>query len=111
MVRANFRLSTIFIVFMCLSPIKATPITINEVQKDNPTTEAIIWNSFPQTNEMLKLLELKKWEVTADEASANKKKAATENKMTIPESQSLILLGIGLAGIAALMKKKSQKFH
>jgi hypothetical protein len=111
MARANFRLSTIFIVFMCLSPIKATPITINEVQKDNPTTEAIIWNSFPQTNEMLKLLELKKREVTADEAPANKKKAATENKMTIPESQSLILLGIGLAGIAALMKKKSQKFH
>ena len=111
MARANFRLSTIFIVFLCLSPIKATPITINEVQKDNPETEAVTWSSFSQTNEMPKLLELKKWEVAANEAPINKKKTATESKMTIPESQSLILLGIGLAGIAALMKKKSQKLH
>lgn len=110
MARANFRLSTIFIVFMCLSPVKATPITMNEVQKDNPITEAI-WNPFPQTNEMPKLLEIKKWEATANEVPINKKKTATVNKMTIPEAQSLILLGIGLAGIAALMKKKSQKLH
>jgi hypothetical protein len=111
MARANFRLSTIFIVLMCLSPIKATPITISEVQKDNSTTEGVIWNSFSQANEIPKLLEIKKWEITASETPASKKKVATENKMTIPESESLILLGIGLAGIAALLKKKPQKLH
>lgn len=108
MVRAGCRLSVIFIILTCLSPVGATPITILEFQKDESIAEAILWNSFAQIQETSRPPEIERWERAKNELAVGTVKAAPESKMTIPESESLILLGIGLAGIAALMKKTSK---
>ena len=108
MVRASCRLSIVFIILTCLSPVGATPITIIEFQKDKSIAEAIIWSPLAQMQETPRPPEIERWERAKNELAVGNVKAPTESNLTIPESGSLILLGIGLAGIAALMKKPSK---
>jgi PEP-CTERM motif len=99
---AKCRLSALIIAFICLSPVGATPITLSEFQQNDPVVEAIRLNSFPRILEIPKPIEIEKWEKEKNENEARK----SESSMALPEPQSLILLGIGLAGLAVLMKKK-----
>ncbi len=108
MVRASCRISVIFIILICSSPVEATPITILEFQKDKSIAETILWKSFAQIQQTSRPPEIERWERAKNELAVGNVKAAPESNMTIPESGSLILLGIGLAGIAALMKKTSK---
>ena len=101
MARANCQLSAIFCVLVCLSPVGATPITMTEFQRDDSIAEAIRWASFTQIYEMSRPVEIR----ARNESTSTQ--PTTENNTVIPESGSLILLGIGLAGLAALMKKKA----
>ncbi len=110
MARAACRLSVIFCVLVCLSPVGATPITLAEFQKDDSIVQAMKWDLLVQIQEMSRPLEIEKWQRVKTETGANSS-ATTVSRMTIPESQSLVLLGIGLAGIAVLMKKKSRKLR
>ena len=108
MVRASCRLSIAFSILTCLSPVGATPITILEFQKDESIAESFLWHSFAQIQETSRPPEIERWERAKNELAVGTVKAAPENNLTIPESESLILLGIGLAGIAALMKRPSK---
>ncbi len=106
MAGANCRMSVIYCALVCLSPVGATPIKIPEFQKDNAIVEAVRWSSLTQVQELSITLEIENWEKARSELSASSFQPAAEHSTVIPEPQSLILLGIGLAAFAALMKKK-----